>query len=84
MPDVIPIRANIAPHTGGESRPEVVEKLTELLEMAKAGELLGIAFVSLHPGDLTTYGTSGRTTRGVLGALALLQHEVCRDDLENC
>jgi len=80
---VIPIRANIRPDTSAEPNADVVKKLAELLEMAQAGEIRGFAYASLHPGDLTTYSTSGRTTRGVLGALTLLQHDMCKTDLEN-
>lgn len=82
MSEVVPIRANIAPDSGTEALPEVVEKLIELLEMAKAGEVRGIAFAILCRGDLSAYGTAGRTTRGALGALVMLQHDMCKADLE--
>lgn len=48
--------------------------------MARAGEVVGIAYATLHPGDLSIYDTRGRTTRGLLGALTLLQFDMCKAD----
>lgn len=79
---VVTLRPGIEPCPDGEPNPEVVKELTKLLDMAKAGELLGIAFASLHRGDLTTYDRKGRATRGMLGALVTLQHAMCTADIE--
>jgi hypothetical protein len=82
--NVIPIRHGVTPEPPcGEMNAAVVDMLTELLEQAKTGQVTGVAFATLHPGDLSTYGTRGRTTRGLLGALALLQHEMCSADMDN-
>ncbi len=81
---VTPIRPQLIPHQSGEVRADVVEELEKLLAEAKAGELHGIAYASLHPGDLTKYHRVGRGTRGMLGALYLLQHSIgCDVNLEN-
>jgi hypothetical protein len=78
---VIPLRAGLAPSpSGGEPNAAVVDRLAELLEMARAGEVVGIAYATLHPGDLSIYDTRGRTTRGLLGALTLLQFDMCKAD----
>ena len=80
---VIPLRPGIEPAPNvGDINPQVVELLTELLEKARAGEVVGVAFASLHPGDLTTSNHGGRMTRGVIGALTLLQHDMCKTDIE--
>ena len=81
---VVPIRPGIAPPASiHDSNEDVVEKLEALLAHARAGEIQGFAYASLHPGDLTTYGRGGRTTRGVLGALTMLQHYMCKTDIED-
>lgn len=81
--NVVSIRDGIslAP-VGGEADPTVVECLSELLEKARAGEVTGIAYATLHPGDVSFYHNSGRATRGLLGALMLLQYEMCKADAE--
>lgn len=58
-------------------------RLEKMLDEARAGEIQGFAYASLHPGDLTSYGSDGRTTRGILGALVMLQHSMCKTDIEN-
>lgn len=80
---VVSIRegVSIAP-SGGEPNPTVVEHLSGLLEKARSGEITGIAYATLHPGDVSFYSTSGRTTRGLLGALTLLQYDMCKADAE--
>jgi hypothetical protein len=81
--NVVSIREGIslAP-LGGEPDPAVVERLLDLLEKARAGEITGIAYATLHPGDVSTYDNAGRATRGLLGALLLLQFEMCKADAE--
>ncbi len=81
---VVPIRPGLEPpSTIREANADAVSLLERLLKEARAGEIQGFAYASLHPGDLTTYGSGGRTTRGVLGALTMLQHYMCKTDIEN-
>lgn len=78
---VVPLRPGLEPvPCAGAINPDLVTHLEELLERAKAGEMTGIAYATLHPGDLSLYGSRGRTTRGLLGALTLLQYDMCRSD----
>lgn len=80
---IVPLRPGLAlPLPVGQPDTAVVEKVRELLSKAEAGEIVGIAYAVLHPGDVSSYCTSGRTTRGVLGALALLQYDICKADDE--
>lgn len=84
MSEVVPIRAGISPvPTAGIVNDEVVKELQNLLDKAKAGEVMGFAYASLHPGDLTTYGNFGCITRGVIGALMLLQYSMAKTDAES-
>lgn len=83
MTDVVPIRAGLLPPSTGEADPNVVKQLAELLEAAKSGEIIGFTYAALHPGEVTSFHRSGRNTRGMIGALVLLQHDMCKTDLEN-
>lgn len=65
-----------------KSDPEVVEALEKLLEQARAGEITGFAFCLLHVGDLTSWDTEGRQTRGLLGALEMMKYDMIRASLE--
>ena len=86
MPDgtILQLRPGILPETSEDARPEVIKELEELLAKAKAGEIRGIAYVAIHPGDLTSFARVGRNTRGMLGANMLLQHEMCARTMEDC
>jgi hypothetical protein len=80
---IIPLRAGLEPSPApGDVNPEVVKRLTELLDQAKSGEIAGIAYATLHPGDMSCYSTCGRTTRGLLGALVILQHEMSETSIQ--
>ena len=84
MSDVIPIRKGVTPQpAAGEVNPEVVKELEELLDKARAGDITGLAYVSLHAGDFSTAASAGRLTRGVIGALAILQHRLIKLDEES-
>jgi len=80
---VIPIRHGFTPSpASGEVNAAVVKELEELLAKAQAGEVSGLAYVTLHPGDYTLWHRVGRMTRGVIGALTLLQWDMCKADIE--
>lgn len=81
---VVPIRKGIEPSPApGTINPDVVKEIQELLDKANAGDISGIAYVTLHPGDHTVYYNIGRLTRGVIGALVLLQHHLAKSDSED-
>jgi hypothetical protein len=77
---IVPIRSGMEPCPDGDPNPDVIECLQSLLDRAKAGEIIGLAYVSQHPGDFTMYGRNGRITRGTIGAIAMLQYDMCRAD----
>lgn len=77
---IVPLRPGLEPCPDGEPNPDVIEFIAGLLDKAKAGEIVGIACVTQHPADFTMYDRKGRTTRGTLGALVMLQYDMCKDD----
>lgn len=85
MPEVVvPIRPGLAPAPpNGEVSPETVKQLEELLEMARSGEVIGIAYAISHPGYATSFHRVGYGGRALLGAVGLLQHSICQHDLED-
>lgn len=83
MAEVVAIRQGLAVEPpAGSVNADVVQELQELLDKANSGDITGIAFVSLHPGDLTVHHSVGRITRGVMGALTLLQFSLARADCD--
>lgn len=78
---VTPIRPGVAVNNG-EVDERVVKALKELLEEAKSGQIIGIAYVTQSQGDYTQYCDHGRLTRGAIGALHLLLHEIAKRDVE--
>lgn len=83
MAEAVPIRPGIVPKQDAEVNPTVVTELEGLLAQAQAGEIVGIAYVTQHPADLTLFHYVGRITRSAIGALVLLQHRMCKADLED-
>lgn len=81
--NIVPIHAGLAPEPpAGTVNADVVKQLEELLDKARSGDITGLAFVSLHSGDTTVHYRVGRMTRGVIGALTLLQYAMARSDFE--
>jgi hypothetical protein len=57
--------------------PEIVDMAERLLEAAKSGEVVGIAACMTHRDDCTSYEITGLVQcRGLLGTLAMAQHEI--------
>lgn len=58
--------------------PNIIEHLEYLLEQAKAGELLGIAYLLQWKGDLVSSGwvLSSMSPRRLVGELSYLQQEI--------
>lgn len=80
--EVVGLHGDVAP-TEPVVKPDVVEALETLLAQARAGEVIGLHVIALHPGDLTDWVCAGRNTRGMIGAAMLMYYEVCRETLEN-
>ncbi|MET4187599.1 hypothetical protein ABIB86_000452 [Bradyrhizobium sp. JR1.7] len=80
---IVPIRPGLEPDPpNGEVNSVAVKAIEELLEKARAGEVIGIAYALQHPKRTTSFGRAGFCTRALLGAVCLLQAWVCKDDLE--
>ena len=82
---VTPIRPGIAPPermTHAEPDPVIIQYLEELLEEARAGQIQGIVWASLHPGDLTSHGRAGCVTSAVIGKLEIAKMSVVKIALE--
>jgi hypothetical protein len=67
----------------GTPNQELIKELERLTEMAASGEIDGLTYVILYRDDLTNYGWKGRTTRGMLGCLELMKHDLIAGHLEN-
>ena len=78
---VVPINSRAIIATA-EPNEAVVKELERLLEMAKSGEVLGIAIATVHPGDLTCWRRCGHQTRGLIGVIELMQYDMCKCDFE--
>lgn len=50
-------------------KPDVVEELERALEMARAGEIVGIVVVYNHADECTSASLRGRTSRAMIGML---------------
>lgn len=83
MAEVVAIRQGLTVEPpAGTVNQDIVKELQELLDKANCGEITGLAYVTLHPGDLTVYCSIGRIVRGVLGALTMLQFSLAKADVE--
>lgn len=62
-----------------EPDPKLVEGIEKLLEMARSGEINGVA-VAIHNSDGTTQSLRmGLMSRGLVGMLEILKLSTCRD-----
>lgn len=67
--EVLDIHSRQPVYHEGHPNPSVIENCEKLLERAKSGEIVGLAWAALSI-DLTTgEGWSGDTSRGIVGAL---------------
>lgn len=84
MAEVVAIRKGLTLEPpAGTVNADIVKELQELLDKANCGEITGLAYATLHPGDVTLYSKAGRITRGMMGALTLLQYSLARVDYED-
>ena len=65
----------------GTVRPELVAELESLLEMAKSGEIEGIAAAVLYRDDCTTFRLKGRMSRALIGVIEMMKARICYDDI---
>ncbi len=73
---VVPIRAGIIPKPR-ESHPEVVKQLEELLEMARSGEIVGLAAVYVYHDETVNYASSGwHGVYRIIGCMEVLKREL--------
>lgn len=81
MTVVVPIRDGLAPAPpAGTVDEALVKEFQDLLERVQAGEVIGVAYVALCPGDTTYYRSAGRLTRGVIGGIEVLKWSLCQRD----
>lgn len=81
--NVVPIRAGVAPDPdAGSVNEATVKELEDILQRARAGEVVGVAYACQHPGRLTTFHYVGFVTRACIGAVGLLHAKMCKHDLE--
>jgi len=66
----------------GTPRPDLIAELERLLEMARSGELDGIAYASLYRTDATDWNVFGRWTRSTVGALHCAIYRLCSTDVD--
>lgn len=62
-----------------EVRPEVVEQLRDMLEMAEAGELVGFAGALQLQDNTTSICKVGLKTRALIGAMAECQFDMMQE-----
>lgn len=77
-PNVVSLREGTIQQPG-EPRPNVVAELERALEMARSGEIDGLAAVYHHTDECTTSIVLGSGyTRAALGQLSLVQFQICQ------
>lgn len=60
-----------------EVQADVVERLAELLEMARSGELQGIAYAAVSTDNMVVTGfTKNNNQSAIIGGLARVQHRM--------
>jgi hypothetical protein len=72
---VVTIRGDKVLLPGAPASEDVIDYLEKTLEMARSGEVQGVAIVRTHGDGCTTYHISGRRARGTLGAIELVKAE---------
>ena len=66
-----------------EVHPRVVEVLTQLLEEAEAGELIGFHAAGLYHDETTSNYIMGKFTYRVLGAVTIIQQQMAQTPSED-
>lgn len=67
--DIVGFRGQVVIQPGLVNQA-LIDDITELLERAKAGDIVGIAYAALHSDKASSYAVSGcHGTYGMIGAL---------------
>lgn len=68
----------------GKPNPDIIASLERLLEQAKAGDLIGLAYATVRTNDVSASGWDGMSCRNSLGmAISYLQHRYVVACMEN-
>ena len=76
---VVPIHDSITPLMG-ENDPAIVERIAELLDEAKKGEIISIAWIKIRPGGAVQANWEVRSPYrfAAVGAVACLLHDMTK------
>jgi hypothetical protein len=61
----------------GQPLPDLVALLEEVLEMARSGEIKGVALAMIHTDDCSSMRRCGVQTRGLIGCLEIMKADLC-------
>lgn len=75
-PKVVSLRGDNIPLAVGEAVPSVVAEAERVLEMARSGEITGLAVVLRHADECVSSNFVGLVGRYVLGEMLLLQSKI--------
>lgn len=76
MSEIVAFKSGAPVAHPGSPDAEVIAQLRELLTMAEAGEIVGIAWAASHFDRASTNGNSGVASRSMLGSLHMLAHHL--------
>ena len=65
----------------GTVRPDLISDLEQLVEMAKNGQIDGIACALLFSDDCTSYRLKGRANRALIGVINMMEFRLLYDDM---
>jgi hypothetical protein len=65
-----------------EPNPAAIEVLEELLELARSGEVVGVAVAAYFAGGATTWRVGGVHGRGTIGVLEIMKTDFVMRDLK--
>jgi hypothetical protein len=76
---IVSIRDGVEIRPPGEPNPAVVEQVERLLEMARSGELSGIAAAICWSDECTSHLIAGKRLRATIGELEVIKYVIVRD-----
>ena len=62
----------------GDPSPEVIAQLERLLEMARAGQIVGVAACLEHGDGATSGVVTGVVSRGLIGAVEMSKYDLIK------
>lgn len=77
-PKVVSLRGHPIPAIG-EPNEKMIRELERLLEAARSGDLQGVVVAMLHKDDTTQSMRCGVMSRGLIGLVSTLHHDMCHD-----